>query len=109
MIFSASCAKNVSTTNVVYKILASSQATYDAGMKSAADLYEQGEISDEQKANIVKVATSYAQIHNAAVDALDRYVKSGEAADEERLIMQMSLVNKALIDLMTVIKPYLED
>lgn len=103
------CMHNVKLVTVSYNVLATSQASYDAAMKSVADLYKQGRISDDAKEKIVTVARTYSEAHNAAVKALDAYNTSGDASDEERLTQQILLANQALIDLLAIVKPYLEE
>ena len=79
----AACTYNVGLVQTTYKLLLTSQVSYDTGMKIAADLYRQGRISDSEKAKIIEVGTIYAEAHNASVKALASYEKTKSAADQE--------------------------
>lgn len=82
-----------------YKILKSTQAGYDNGMKTVAALYEQGKISTEQKEQIVVVAKQFVVAYELAVSALETYAKgtTGKATVDESITsfidIQVKFVN----------------
>ena len=104
----AACTYNVGLVQTTYKLLLTSQVSYDTGMKIAADLYRQGRISDSEKARVIEVGTIYAEAHNASVKALASYEKTKSAADQERLTAQIEVATTALSKLLELLRPYLE-
>lgn len=68
-----------------YKTLYAAGQTYDAGMKTVAELQSQGEITDDQRAEINKYATKFYASYRAASVALSVYNKTRTAADKEKL------------------------
>jgi len=72
--FMVSCTGNFQKNS--YRGLGAMSVSYDVALKSAADLHKQGYISDEGKAEIIKVANSYKDAHNAAVQAFQDYLNA---------------------------------
>ena len=103
-----SCTYNIGLVGSTYKLLLTSQISYDTGMKVAADLYRQGRITDREKEAIIAVGTLYAEAHNAAVAALANYEKTKGSADQERLTSQIAVATAALSKLLKLLRPYLE-
>lgn len=68
-----------------YKTLYIAGQTYDAGMKSVADLQKQGKITDVQRIEINKYAEKYYACYQVAVVALQAYKKSQNEATEQAL------------------------
>lgn len=102
------CTYNAGLVQSTYKLLLTSQVSYDTGMKIAADLYRQGRISDSEKVKIIEVGTIYAEAHNASVKALASYEKTKSAADQERMTAQIAVATTALSKLLELLRPYLE-
>ena len=103
-----SCAYNIGLVGSTYKLLLTSQISYDTGMKVAADLYRQGRITDREKEAIIAVGTLYAEAHNLAVAALANYEKTKDSADQERLTSQIAIATATLSKLLELLRPYLE-
>lgn len=108
LMLAVGCTYNVGLVQTTYKLLLTSQVSYDTGMKVAADLYRQGRISDSEKAAIIEVGATYAEAHNASVKALASYEKTKSAADQERLTAQIEVATAALSKLLELLRPYLE-
>lgn len=84
-----------------YKTLNSSAITYDTVMKSAADMRDAGQFSDEKWAELVDAATIYYDAYQAAVSALYVYVEAQEKAqtpDTSLLVTAASQCSEALND-----------
>jgi len=107
MIFTQSCAYNVGLVKTTYKLLTVSNVSYDTAMKTAADLYAQKRITDEQKAEIIKIGKTFAGAHNAAVEALARYEETKALAEQEKMSQQIAIASEALSQILNLIKPYL--
>jgi len=107
MIFTQSCAYNVGFVQTTYKLLSISNVSYDTAMKTAADLYGQKRITDEQKAEIIKIGKTFAGAHNAAVEALASYEETKAVSEQEKMSAQIEIASKALAELLNLIKPYL--
>ena len=107
-VFISACAYNVGLVNTTYKLLKVSNISYDTAMKTAADLYVQGRITNDQKAEIIKIGKIFAGAHNAAVDALASYEETKSASEQEKMSVQIAIASKALGDMLALIKPYLE-
>ena len=104
-----SCAYNASLVNTSYKALNMSQATYDTTMKMAADLDSRGLLSFTDKALIIELGSTYSTAHNDAVEALIKYSETKSSTDSDLLDQQVTIASEALLNLLAVIKPYLED
>lgn len=108
-LFFVSCAYNTSLVNTSYDTLQVSATAYDTSMKVVADLYARDEISDEEKQEIKEIASTYSQVHNAAVEALADYQDTKDVDDKERLEKQMAAASEALSKLLNIIRPYIEE
>ena len=105
--FMFGCAYNVGLVKTTYKLLTVSNVSYDTAMKTAADLYSQKRITDEQKAEIIKIGKTFAGAHNAAVEALASYEETKAVAEQEKMSAQIAIASKALAELLNLVKPYL--
>ena len=84
-----------------YKTLNTSAVTYDTVMKSAADMRDAGQLSDEKWVELVDAATIYYDAYQAAVSALYVYVEAQEKAqtpDASLLVIAASQCSEALND-----------
>ena len=105
--FMFGCAYNVGLVKTTYKLLTVSNVSYDTAMKTVADLYSQKRITDEQKAEIIKIGKTFAGAHNAAVEALASYEETKAVAEQEKMSAQIAIASKALAELLNLVKPYL--
>ena len=103
-----SCAYNASLVQTSYKALVVSQTSYDTSMKSAVDLYKRGIFGEEVKMKILNAADIYHKAHNVAVEALAKYEETRSSIDADLLEKQINLTSEALVNLLTIIRPYLE-
>lgn len=103
------CATSPSLINTTYDLLAGSKESYDTSMRVAADLYAQGELTLEQKQDVLKVGKVYHDAHNAAVEALASYAETGNLEDQERLEKQIAIASSALSKIFKIVRPYLEE
>ena len=101
------CAYNAGLVKTTYKLLTVSDVSYDTAMKTAADLYAQKRITDEQKAEIIKIGKTFSRAHNAAVNVLLRYKETKNTADQEKMSEQIAIASTALSEILNLIKPYL--
>jgi hypothetical protein len=85
-----------SPRTVAYKSLATMNKTYNATMKSFADLYRQKLIDDQVKAKAIEYGTAFQRAYNKAVDAAEN--------DD---FGSISGVSVALADLLDFVQPYL--
>jgi hypothetical protein len=85
-----------SPRTVAYKSLATMNKTYNATMKSFADLYRQKLIDDQVKAKAIEYGTAFQRAYNKAVDAAEK--------DD---FGSISGVSVALADLLDFVQPYL--
>jgi hypothetical protein len=53
-----------------YKILATAETVYDTSLKTAGEMYKNGQISDEKKDEIIKIATKYRAAYVLAKQAV---------------------------------------
>jgi hypothetical protein len=92
-----------------YNTLAAAGETYDALMKSAARLYKEGKINDEQKAEILDIATTYWVAYQTATDSLIAYYQLKEEMlinpdiKETELEKYLSLLTTAMNEVETII------
>ena len=105
----ANCTYNIGLVQSTYKLLLTSQISYDTGMQIAADLYRQGRITEREKETIIAVGTIYAESHNLAVQALADYEKTKDAADQERLTAQIEISTRSLSRLLELLQPFLTE
>lgn len=85
-----------SPRTVAYKSLATMNKTYNATMKSLADLYRQKLIDDQVKAKAIEYGTVFQLAYNKALDAADN-----------NDFGSISGVSVALADLLDFVQPYL--
>jgi hypothetical protein len=85
-----------SPRTVAYKSLATMNKTYNATMKSFADLYRQKLIDDQVKAKAIEYGTAFQRAYNMAVDAAEK--------DD---FSSISGVSMALAQLLDFVQPYL--
>lgn len=91
-----------------YKALSAAAVTYDTTMKSAADLYKQGKVTDEQKAKIVEIGNYYWAAYHVAVDALAAYEATSSAEDKDRVTVALSRMSAFLAQLVEYVTPFLD-
>jgi len=103
------CAYNASFVKTSYDILAISQTSYDTSMKVVVDLDKRNILLGNDKIKILAVATIFYQTHNSAVEALAKYEETKSSVDQELLEKQITLVSEAISNLLTIIRPYLEE
>ena len=105
----SACAYNASLVKTSYDTLQVSSVAYDTSMKIVSDLYKQGKLSEEKKAEIKEIATVYSEAHNAATEALADYQETKDADDKERLQKQLAAASEALTKLLNLVKPYISE
>ena len=88
-----------------YRTLSVSSATYEASMRSAADLFKQDRITLEQKEKILEIANQYWAAFHAATDLLEAYVIVESADGEQRLIVAMAEFMKVFGRFMDYVQP----
>ena len=108
MLMLANCSYTIGLTQSMYKLLLTSQISYDTGMKVAADLYKQGKMTEAEKEAVIEIGTIYAEAHNQAVKALASYEKTKSDADQVRLTAQIEIATQSLSKLLEMLRPYLE-
>lgn len=81
---------------VAYKSLATMNKTYNATMKSFADLYRQKLIDDQVKTKAIEYGTAFQRAYNKALDAAEN--------DD---FSSVSGVSMALTELLDFVQPYL--
>jgi len=104
----AACTYNVGLVKSTYKMLSASQISYDTALKTAADLYHHGRLTEAQKVKVLEIGEVYYHAHNAAVEALARYEETKDLAEQELLTAQIEIAADALSRLLALIRPYLE-
>lgn len=85
-----------SPRTVAYKSLATMNKTYNATMRSFADLYRPKLIDEQVKAKAIEYGTAFQRAYNKAVDAAEN--------DD---FSSVSGVSVALADLLDFVQPYL--
>lgn len=91
-----------------YATLSVSQVTYDTALSTIGDLYKQGKIPEQTKAEIIEKAKKYKQAHNTAVAAFLAYKESGLVADQENYLDTLSKASTLLAEFLDLAKPYIE-
>ena len=91
-----------------YRTLSVAKETYDVSMKSAADLYKQGRINDQQKTDIIRVGNEYRAAYFVAVDALVAYAATEAASDKEKLQTAMTEFAKVSRSFTQLLQKYIE-
>lgn len=76
------CSYTPDTIKTSYTTAEASKMAYDVAMKTAASLYHTGKINDIQKAEIIKIAKNYKQLHNTMVAALEVYITEPSREEE---------------------------
>lgn len=107
MIFLIGCAYNTSLTNTSYNTLKVSKTTYETTMQIVSDLYKQGNLSEEKKEEIIKVAGKYKKAHNEAVQALKTYKELKDKDSMRTLENKVILTSQSLRKLLHLIEPYI--
>jgi ABC-type glycerol-3-phosphate transport system substrate-binding protein len=85
-----------SPRTVAFKSLATMNKTYNATMKSLADLYRQKLIDEQVKGKAIEYGTAFQRAYNKALDAAEN--------DD---FSSISGVSMALADLLDFVQPYL--
>lgn len=76
-------------------------------MRSVADLYKQGKITDEEKAKVLEIANQYWVAYHTASDALEAYMAVESEANEKKLSLAMVEFSKVLGNFMAYVQPLL--
>ena len=103
ILFIVACA---SFTKNAYRTLAAAGEGYNATMMTAADLYQQGKITDEQKDGIVKLGHRYRDAYHLAVDTLAAYEETRTTADEDMARKALLEFQAVAIDLTRLLQTY---
>ena len=88
-----------------YRALSIGGNSYDAAMSGVGDLYKQGHIGEEEKAEAIKIADVYSDAYHAAVEALKTY--AGTDVEVGDLQTKLYAVGAALGKLLAYINPLL--
>lgn len=89
-----------------YKTIKSAQITYDAGMRASRSALDDGVITQEQYAEIVKMANPvYATLKSSAL-ALLAYHDANEADKKSAVIKELSLLAANLGTMMDIVERY---
>lgn len=88
-----------------YKALAVSKSTYDMALSAIADLYFQGVVDEEVKAQTIELARIWKDAHNDAVEALAQYEETGETSSQEQYLLAFEVAAKALDNLLDYVNP----
>jgi len=102
-----SCAtfKNATPMQQSYKILKSSQVTYDLITNSVIDLHKQKLISDVTYKQIEDIANKYSVAHNTAIDVVKAFNLG--IGTKEDVSSKITAVSAVLTELMKIATPYL--
>lgn len=92
-----------SMDRTAYQSLSISKTTYDTALKVAADLYSKGEITDAQKAEVIRLGKIYKGAHNTAVKSFLEFKQSGAVVSEMTYLEQLSIASATLVDLLEYI------
>ena len=87
------------------RTLSIAATTYDTAMKSIADLYRQGKVTEEQKIKVLEIATEYWAAYHIATDALEAYMTVSSVDNEKRLEIAMMEFSKVLSKFMNYVQP----
>jgi len=90
-----------------YRTLGAAGATYDAAMKSLADLYDKGVIGNAEKTKAIEYGGYFWAAYHTAADAMVVYMETENAADEARVTKAMAMLSQALSRFMDVVQPML--
>ena len=101
----ASCA---GFSQSAYKGLVLSYHTYDGVLSSMGSLYKEGKVSEEQKAEAIKLGRVYAKAHNEAVGALATYEEAGGEANKDAYKVAAVAMGDALSALIAYARPIIE-
>jgi hypothetical protein len=88
MFLTVQCSSFVKTT---YSALGTAGVLYDTGMKTMAELYKQGKISEEEKEATISVGEDYYRVYLSAVAALEIYqgMSKGDREGQKMHIMEL--------------------
>jgi hypothetical protein len=106
------CAGKSTGTDFVtdsYRALSAAGITYDAAMKSAAEAYQSGHITEAQKTEIVRYGNAFAGAYHLAVVALEECVTAGasNASAQTKAVQALADVAGRLGELKTYAEPIL--
>ena len=90
-----------------YRTLSTSAVTYDASMKTLADLYKQGVIGPEEKATAIEMGTVFWAAYHTAVDALIAYEKTAGTAGGEKAEAALIEFQGVLVSFLNYARPLL--
>jgi prefoldin subunit 5 len=92
------CAKKTAIQNA-YGTLNTAAEVYDVTMNIIAELYEDGKITNDQKATVVKYGEEFWRAYHTAVDTLDAYYNSDKTETD---------LNSALVALSNALESFLK-
>ena len=95
-----------SFTKNAYRTLATGGEAYNATMMTAADLYQQGRITDKQKDGILKLGHRYRDAYHLAVDTLAAYERTRTTSDEDMARKALLEFQAVAIDLTRLLQTY---
>jgi hypothetical protein len=101
------CAYNASLVNTTHDTLTVSAQSYDTGMKAATHLYRTGNITKEQRDEIIEAGTPFAQVQNELVETLARYEETKDDAEIDRIEALVERVSEALGRILSTLSKYL--
>lgn len=107
--FYVSCASNQAFINTSYKTLTVSRTTYDNTMLALVDMYRSGNLPSNALEKILVAGKVYSDAHNAAVEALARYVETKDLIEKDRIAEEIKIAAQALTEILNIAKPYLEN
>ena len=101
------CASNTKKDVVsgTYKALSIGGNAYDAAMSGIGDLYRQGHVGEDVKAEAIKIGNVYHDAYHAAVEALKTYAETDVEVGD--LQQKVYAVGAALGKLLAYINPLL--
>tara|TARA_Y100000310_G_C20700503_1_gene829337 strand:- start:5270 stop:5626 length:357 start_codon:yes stop_codon:yes gene_type:complete len=71
-----------------YKTLATAAYTYDATMRTVADLYQQGHIDESGRAQITSAAAIFWSYYHTALNALEYHIKTSGDSRSKREVQE---------------------
>jgi len=90
-----------------YKALSIAGSAYDTGMASMGNLYRNGLIDEETKAEVIKIGNIYYDSYHSAVEALKAFAAAGDDAQYEDAQAKIMAAGVALGKFLAYINPIL--
>jgi len=108
MLALAACATSGSFTQNTYRAMSAAASTYDASMRSLADLYDRGIVGDAEKEKAILYGGYFWAAYQTTAEAMVAYMEGGSATDQERVTRAMVLLSEALGKFMEIVQPMLQ-